>query len=87
MLVVQSREQIVTLKWLEILKFTKYILDTKIKEKGLLNKSNISNLKNSDLNAKLATLATKGELKAGQDKILKLHMLDFSFFDGNFFFW
>ena len=29
-------------------------------------------MKNSDLNAKLATLATKIELKAEQDKIVKL---------------
>ena len=36
------------------------MLDTNIKEKGLLNKSNISKLvKNYDLNAKFTTLATK----------------------------
>ena len=46
-------------------KFTKKILNVKIKEKGLLDKSNISNLvENSDLNTKLATLATKAELEA-----------------------
>ena len=43
-----------------------------IEEKELLHKSNISNLvKNSDLNTKLATLATRAELKAEQDKIVK----------------
>ena len=45
-------------------RFTKKILNVKIKEKGLLDKSNISNLvENSDLNTKLATLATKAELE------------------------
>ena len=47
-------------------RFTAEILEAKIKGKGLINKSNISNLVNSyDLNAKLATLATKAELKTG----------------------
>ena len=46
-------------------KFTTEILDTKIKEKRLLDKFNVSNLvKKSDLKRKLATLATKAELKA-----------------------
>ena len=41
-------------------KYTSETLDPKIKQKKLLNKSDISNLvKNSDLNTKLATLATK----------------------------
>ena len=49
-------------------KFTNEILETKIKEKGLVNKSRISyRIKKSDLNTKLAALATKPELKA--DKI------------------
>ena len=44
-------------------KFTKKILDTKIKEKYLLNKHNISNLvQNSYSNTKLPTLATKAEV-------------------------
>ena len=48
-------------------KFASDILDAKIKQKELANKSDISNLvKNSDL------LATKAELKAKQDKIVKL---------------
>ena len=46
-------------------KFTTEILDAKIKEKRLLDKFNVSNLvKKSDLKRKLATLATKAELKA-----------------------
>ena len=46
-------------------KFTSNILDAKVKQKELVNKSNISNLvKKFDLNAKLTTLATKlGNLK------------------------
>ena len=41
------------------------ILDAKRKQKELVNKSDISNLaRNSDLNTKLTTLATKSELKA-----------------------
>ena len=44
-------------------KFTSYILDAKIKQKELVNKS--------DLNTKLVTLATKAELKTEQDKIIK----------------
>ena len=46
-------------------KFRSNILDAKVKQKELVNKSNISNLvKKFDLNAKLTTLATKlGNLK------------------------
>ena len=41
-------------------KFTSKILETKIKEKGLVDKSNISNLlKNSNLKRKRAVLAAK----------------------------
>ena len=59
-------------------KSTSEILDPKIKEKVLVNESNISNLvKNPDLNTKLVTLATKTELKAVKDKffLLKLGIL------------
>ena len=46
-------------------KFITDILHGKIKEKELVDKSYIYNLvKNSDLNAKVATLATKAELKS-----------------------
>ena len=55
----------------------------KIKKKGLVDKSAISNLiKNSDLNVKLAALATKAELKAEQDKIKKFQAFDSSCFCG-----
>ena len=58
-------------------KFTSDILDAKIKQKELINKSHISNLvRNSDFNTKLATLATKTELKAEQYKIVKLESFD-----------
>ena len=54
-------------------KFTSEILDVMIKQKKLVNKSDISDLvKNSDLNTKLAILAVEAELKAEQDKIVKL---------------
>ena len=54
-------------------KFKSDILDAKINQKELVNNSGISNLaQNSDLNTKLATLATKAELKAEQYKIVKL---------------
>ena len=45
-------------------KFASDIFDPKIKQKELLNKSEISNLVNkSDLNTKLKRLATEAELK------------------------
>ena len=47
-----------------------YMIKAKIKQKELVNKSNISHL----LNTKLAT-ATKAELKAEQDKIVKFKLL------------
>ena len=66
--------------------FTSGIFDAMIKQKEFVNKSNISNLvKDCDLNTKLATLATGAELKAEQDKILKLQMHDLSYFHGKFF--
>ena len=46
-------------------------------KKGILDKSNISNLvKNSTLNRKLATLPKNAELKAEQHKIAKLQTFD-----------
>ena len=52
-------------------------LFAKIKEKGLFDRSSISNLiKNSDLNTKFAALATTAELKPQQDKIVKLQAFD-----------
>ena len=51
------------------MKFTSGMNYGKVKQKDLVNKSNISNLaKNSGLDTKLATLATKVELKAELNK-------------------
>ena len=67
--------------------FMSDILDAKIKQKKLVNKSNAFNLvQNSDLNTKIATLATKSELKVEQDKIVKLEAFDSSYFHGRTFF-
>ena len=63
-------------------KFTKETLNAKIKEKGIVHKSNISNLvENSDSNTKLAT-STKTVLNAEQDKIVKLQEFDSSHLRG-----
>ena len=54
-------------------KFMSGILDANIKEKQLVNKSDISGLvNNTDWNKKITILATKAELKAEQDKTKKL---------------
>ena len=46
-----------------------------------MKKTNISNLvKNSNLNTKLATLATKAELKADEDEIVKFQGFDLIYF-------
>ena len=59
------------------------ILDGKLKRQKLDHESNISNVvKNFDLNIKVATLATKAELKAEHDKIVKLQTHDLSYFLG-----
>ena len=62
-------------------KFTRDVLDIKIKQKKLVNKSNISNLvKNSDLNRKHIILVTKAVLKAEQHKIVKSKKFVIKFF-------
>ena len=49
------------------------IIDNKINEKELAKKTDISEfIENTNLNNKIATLATKAELKVEQDKIVKL---------------
>ena len=64
-------------------KFTKEALDAMTKQKELVNKSNISNpVKNFNLNTKLAILA---ELKAEQDKFVKLEASDLSYCHGKNF--
>ena len=53
------------------------------KQKQLVGKSDIAGLiNNSNLNKKEATLVTKAELKAEQDKITKLEAFDSSYFCG-----
>ena len=57
-----------------------------MKQKELVDKYDIPNLiKNSDLNTKLVTLATKPELKAEKDKNSKLQVIDSSYFHGKNF--
>lgn len=71
MLVVQSRKQIkisdIEEKNFTASDYSKFTCEM-MKQKGLIDKSNILNrVKSSDLNKKLATLATKPELKVKQD--------------------
>ena len=64
-------------------KFTKDIVAKNIKNKELVDKSDIAGfINNSDLDKKVATLATKAELKAEQDKIIKLQAFNLSHFRG-----
>ena len=68
-------------------KFTKEILDERIKQNELVNKSDVSNLlKDSNLNKKLGTLATESDPKAEQDIIATLQTHDLSCFLGEIFF-
>ena len=68
-------------------KFTSDILDAKIKQKELVNKSDISNLvTNSEFDTELRTLPTKAKLKEEQDKIVKQQTHDVSHFLGKNFF-
>ena len=64
-------------------KFTCEILDANMKEKRLVDKSDISRFINDcDLDKKIAISATKTELKKEQDKIIKLQAFDSSYFSG-----
>ena len=64
-------------------KFRIDIIDAKIKQKILVNKCNISNLvKNYELTTKFETFATKTELKAEQDKRVKIQTHDLNYFLG-----
>ena len=83
MLVIQAKKQLVTQKILDIEskyftsvdynKINSQTIDAKIKQKKLIDKSAIARfINNVDLDKKVATLATKTELKAEQDKIAKL---------------
>ena len=65
-------------------KFTNEKLALKIKQKELVDKSDIAGfINNSDLNEKVATLATKVKLKTEQNKIIKLQAFGSSYFRGN----
>ena len=67
--------------------FTSQTLDAKIKQKELVDKSAIAGfINNTDLNRKVAMLATKAGLKAEQDKIGKLETCDFNYFLDKIFF-
>ena len=64
-------------------KFAGEVCDKKIKEKGLVDKSDISGvIDNSDLDKKVATQATKAKLKAEQDKIMKVQVFHSSYICG-----
>ena len=68
---------------LEINLFTKSIVYNSIKSKSLVDESAISEfINNSDLDRKLATLATKAELKDEQDKIIRFQAFNSSYFRG-----
>ena len=59
------------------------IIDTKIKQKVLVKKPDISGFTNdSDLNKKIETLAKKANWKAEQDKKVKLKIYNLSYFLG-----
>ena len=56
------------------------IFDAKIKNEELVNKFDISEyIDNSELEEKIKTLVTKAELKADQDKIVKLQTYNLFF--------
>ena len=64
-------------------KFTNGIIDAKVKNKELVNKSDIFKfINNSDLDKEIETLATNAESKAKEDKIVKLETYDSSLFIG-----
>ena len=83
MLVVQSRKQIITLKYQTLRKIILPLLIIinlqnkntlcKNKKKKIVDQYDISNLvKNSNSNTKFGTLATKAEVAAEQNKIVEL---------------
>ena len=64
-------------------KCTRNRVANQTKSKNVIDKSNMSGfIKNADLAKKLAILAAKAELKAEQDKILKLQAFNWSSFRG-----
>ena len=68
-------------------KFTNNILDAKIKNKNLINESDIFGfVNNSDLDKEIATLTTKAKVKVDQDKIAKLQAFHSSYFHSKSYF-
>ena len=68
-------------------KFTKDIVASSIKSKNLVDKSAIAGfISNAKLDKKVAALASKAELKAEQDKMIKLQAFDSSYFRGKSYF-
>ena len=64
-------------------KFTSQTLDAKIKQKKVIDKSNIADfINNADLHKKKSNISDKTELKAEQDKIMKLQAFDSNYFRG-----
>ena len=62
-------------------KFTKDIVTNKIKSEGFVDKSAIAGfINNADLNKKVSALTTKTQLKAEQEKIIKLQAFESSYF-------
>ena len=62
-------------------KFTKDIVANNIKSKNLVDKSDHIGFRNNvELDNKVAALATKAELKAKQNKIIKLQVFDSIYF-------
>ena len=56
-------------------------LNAKIKQKGLVDKSAVAGfINNTDLNKNVVALAKKPELKAVNDKIVKLEIHDLNYF-------
>ena len=70
-------------------RLTREIFDAKIEEKGLVDKSAVSEfINNTDWNKKVATLATKAQLKGDKmkDRMLKLQGFYSSCFRGKIHF-
>ena len=62
-------------------RFTKDILDAKIKKDNLVNESGLNEkIKKLATKEEIKILATKAELKAGKDNFVKIQTLDLSYF-------
>ena len=65
-------------------KFTKEVIDARMKQKESVNKSDISNFKKTSYSN---TLAAKSELKVEPDKVVILQTYDLNYFLGKLLFW